>query len=58
MSVQFKIMITKEILEKSKLCSSNDKTYQVAGENCAIALALKDLFPNIYVGNHSISPLG
>ena len=58
MSVQFKILITKEILEKSKFCSSNDKANQVTGENCAIAIALKDLFPNAYISNYSVSPFG
>jgi len=44
MPAQFKITITKEILERSKYCGSGKDTNQI-GRNCAIALALVDIFP-------------
>lgn len=48
------IKVTKEILEKSKMCSNGDEV----GENCAIALAVRDIFPNAFVGGTWISPAG
>lgn len=43
---QLKITVTKEILEKSKNCGD---AYG-AGKNCAIALAVRDVFPMAWVG--------
>jgi hypothetical protein len=56
MPAQLKISITKEILEQSKYCSTNDKYANVAGENCAIANALKYIFPEVYVTGNYIYP--
>ena len=58
MPVPFKIKITNEILEKSKYCSSYGHELQVVGENCAIAHALKDLFPRVHVSGLYIYPFG
>lgn len=51
MSVKLKISVTKEILEKSHNCSET----QVA-MNCAIALAVRDIFPDACVGPIGIRP--
>ena len=40
------IKITKNILERSMMCGQN---LNKVGENCAVALALRDVFPNAYV---------
>lgn len=48
--MKIQINVTKEILEKSKMCNSK----MVIGENCAIALAIRDIFPKTYVGNGTI----
>lgn len=41
MPVKLKIKVTKEILERSKMCEMDKLIY----ENCAIACAIKDIFP-------------
>lgn len=50
---KLKITVTKEILEKSKFCgesSIGDKgTYESLSSNCAIALAIRDVFPKAIV---------
>jgi len=57
MSIQFKISITKDIIDQAKHCGTENDTYQM-GRNCAIALALKDIFPEVYVTNYFIFPFG
>src|SRR4026209_2272968 len=57
MSVQFKINVTKEILESSQECGSHNDIERI-GEKCAIALALKDIFPEVFVTGNYIYPLG
>lgn len=57
MGVLFKINITKEILASSKNCGINDET-ETVGTNCAIAIAVKDIFPEVFVTDHHIFPLG
>lgn len=42
--VQLTIKVTKEILERSKDCQLS-----IAARNCAIALAVRDLWPDAYV---------
>jgi hypothetical protein len=44
MSVKLKIKVTKEILQRSAFCSGSGIT-----EDCAIALAVRDLFPKASV---------
>jgi hypothetical protein len=57
MSTQFKISITKDIIDRAKHCGTENDIYQM-GRNCAIALALKDIFPEVYVTNYLIFPFG
>jgi hypothetical protein len=57
MSVQFKIRITKEILEHCKNCGTENDTQDI-GRNCAVAFALQDIFPDVYVTNYYIFPFG
>lgn len=46
-------MITKEILEKSQMCSGIGTD---VGTSCAFALAIRDIWPNAYVGRGCIAP--
>ena len=48
-----KIKVTREILEKSAYCDLSK-----VGENCAIALAVRDVLPMANVGSSSIYPFG
>ena len=57
MSIQFKIKITKEIIGQSKNCGAESDIHQM-GRNCAIAVALQDIFPEVYVTNFFIFPFG
>jgi hypothetical protein len=58
MPVNFNIKVTKLVLEKSKYCSSYGHDHKIVGEHCAIAVALKDLFPDVYVSGNNIHPFG
>lgn len=56
-----KIKITKEILFKSRLCNNDDgidicdpSTW--VGSSCAVALAIRDVFPTSYVSYVDIDP--
>jgi hypothetical protein len=55
--VQFKIVITKEILEASKHCGIENDLF-IIGRNCAIANAMSHIFPDIYVSGYDIFPFG
>ncbi len=57
MPTQFKIAITKEIIEHCKNCGTANEAHKI-GKNCAIAFALVDIFPNIYVTGYYIFPFG
>ena len=57
MPIQLKIAITKDIIEHCKNCGTENKEYEI-GQNCAIAFALIDIFPNVYVTNYYIFPFG
>jgi hypothetical protein len=57
MPVQFNIRITKDILEHCKNCGVENDNQEV-GRNCAVAFALHDIFPDVYVTNYYIFPLG
>ena len=57
MPVEFKIKITKEIIERCKYCGADNNKREIS-RNCAIAFALKDIFPDVYVTNYYIFPLG
>ena len=57
MPVPFKIKVTKNILELSKECGVHENV-ETVGKNCAIALTLKDIFPNVFVSATDIYPFG
>jgi len=57
MPTQLKVSITKNIIHRCKNCGSEDQKHLI-GNNCAIAFALIDVFPDIYVGNQYILPFG
>jgi len=57
MPVSFKIKVTKEILELSKECGAHND-FDTIGKNCAIAIALKDIFPEVVVTDYYIYPFG
>jgi hypothetical protein len=63
MELKLKIKITKEILTKSSLCGKTPEYFvkfkrKMIGDNCAIALAVKEIFPDAYVNGYTISPFG
>lgn len=55
MPIHFTIAVTKEIIIRCKNCGIE---LHVAERNCAVALALRDIFPGVYVTNYSIYPFG
>ena len=57
MALQLQIAITKEIIEQCKNCGNEDDERDI-GNSCAIAAALMDIFPNVYVTNYYIFPAG
>jgi len=57
MPAHFTIRITKAILAESKTCGTQHDA-GIIGENCAIAMALKDLFPAVMVTCSEIYPYG
>jgi len=57
MPTQFKIAITKEIIAQSRFCGTGDEPRRIEN-NCAIAVALADIFPKAYVTNQCIFPFG
>ena len=57
MPFQLKISIVKEIIEQCKNCGNENEEHEI-GKNCAVAVALIDIFPNVYVTNYYISPFG
>lgn len=55
--MKLKIKVTKEILERSKNCKYNGKSDKTGtGANCAVALAVIDVFPDAWVNADSICP--
>ena len=57
MPTQFKIEITKEIIAQCKNCGTGNDA-RLVENNCAIAIALADIFPSVYVTNLFIFPFG
>lgn len=55
--MKLQIKVTKEILEKSMWCGT-EKGEQSVPQNCAIALAVRDIFPKAEVGFEHIRPFG
>jgi hypothetical protein len=56
MPVPFTIKVTKEILAMSKECGIHNR--ENIGENCAIAHAVKDIFPDVSVTGSHFYPFG
>lgn len=56
MPVPFSIKVTKEILAHSKECGIHNR--ENIGENCAIAHAVKYIFPDVSVTGSHIYPFG
>lgn len=54
---QLKIFITKEILEQSKYCGTEQGMAEIS-RHCAIATALADMFRQVYVSGNFIYPFG
>lgn len=53
------IMVTKEILKRSAMCGLCPGSEPgLIGHNCAIALAVRDIFPGAYVQPQCILPFG
>ena len=57
MPIAFKIKVTKEILALSKACGEPDDV-ETIGNNCPIALAIKNIFPDAFVTGQDIYPFG
>ncbi len=57
MPLQLKIAITKEIIEHCKNCGNENKEREI-GKTCAVAFALSNIFPDVYVNNYYIFPFG
>jgi len=55
--IEFKIAITKDILAHCKNCGNGNEAVRTEN-NCAIAFALADIFPLVYVTNDYIFPFG
>jgi hypothetical protein len=56
MPTSFTISVTKQILARAKCCGQEKN--KAIGDNCAIAIALQDLFPNVFVSGNHIHPFG
>lgn len=57
MSTRFKIIITKEIIAQCKNCGTGTDVRRIEN-NCAIAIALADIFPDVFVSDLYIFPFG
>ena len=57
MPVQFKIAITRDTIRQCKNCGNRNGPSGIE-KNCAIAIALVDIFPEVYVIDDYIFPLG
>jgi hypothetical protein len=57
MPFQLKISITKKIIEQCKNCGRGNEQHEI-GRNCAVAVALINIFPDAYVTNYYIYPFG
>ena len=57
MPLQLKIEITKDIIAHCKNCGNENNGHEI-GQNCAVAFALIDIFPDVYVTNYYIFPFG
>jgi hypothetical protein len=56
MLTSFTIRISQEIIARAKFCGQDE--LRSIGDNCAIALALHDLFDDVFVTGNHIHPFG
>jgi hypothetical protein len=56
MPTPFTICVSKEIIARAKFCGQDEQ--RSIGDNCAIAIALQDLFPDVFVTGNHIHPFG
>lgn len=52
--MKLKINVTKDILKKSAFCGEADVLVHYVSTNCAIALAIRDLFPYAWIYNTNV----
>jgi hypothetical protein len=57
MSTQLKISITKEIIARCIHCGKDNQDHLIP-TTCAVATALLDIFPQVYVTSYYIFPFG
>jgi len=50
------IKVTREILKRSKMCGKD--ALRIIATNCAVSLAVRDIFPDAWVGRTFIHPFG
>lgn len=50
------IKVTRDILERSSNCATDGENGEGYGSNCAIALAVREIFPTAWVYPESIKP--
>lgn len=53
MSIKMKIKVTKEILRKSMWCGTDAGPKDIS-HNCAVALAVRDIFPYATIGKYGM----
>lgn len=56
--MKLKIKVTKEILERSKFCGTEETIKNLIDHiqtNCAVALAVREIFPKCYVKTYTIT---
>ena len=59
--MKLKVTVTKEYLKQSMMCGTISNLGCIIAENCAVAIAIKSIFPNAFVShkcyyiNHGIS---
>ncbi len=51
-NMKIKIKVTKDILERSKMCGKTPETRNKVHTSCAIALAIRDIFPQASVSTN------
>ena len=54
MSLQLKVKITKDILRASKMCGWTHDSEEKVGQNCAIAVSIREIFPLCSVGRENL----
>lgn len=57
MSYKLKVKVTKEILHKAKMCGL-DEEHDNLNQNCALAVAIREIFPTAMVSSDYFYPFG